>query len=247
MNDAQHDQVTKIMTSQGPYGTGVVPNPFWPQQNEVKRRHEHASIIAEITAKIESIFEPRFITPPETSGCIEALITMTDSRTILELGTCTGFTTLHMLRAVIGKPGAAVVSVDARPAHDAKFWGKPEFKETLTFHQGWTPGALANLRGPFSFVFVDSDHSLDHSQKEFDALLKLTAPGSIICWHDMPEWQTPDNRTNVPIRGWFNSLVKTGVLSGLILPTAEQMDCLQTYGPGYPKQCNPHLAIAIRN
>ena len=236
-----HNAVTAIMTSQGPYGTGVVPNPYWPQQDEVKRRHAMAAARQWITEKIIAITEPRFITPHETSECIEALITMTDSRRILEIGTCTGYTTLHMLRAVIGKPGAGVVSVDARPAHDRKWWS--QFHGTLEFVEGWTPDILSNIAGPFDFVFVDSDHSVEHTDRELNALWRLTYSGSIICFHDVPQWQQPNNRTPPPVREW---LLRHPQLEGLCLPSCRQLDCVSEWGPDYPKQCNPGLGVFIR-
>lgn len=240
-----HDAITKIMTGSGTvkYGAGITPNPFWPQQNEVKRRHGVAVVRKLLTEKIESLTEPRFITPHETSECIEAIITMTDSRRILELGCCTGYTTYHMLRAVIGKPGAVVVSVDSRPAYDRDFWAREEFKDVLHFVEGWTPDILSQLSGTFDLVFVDSDHSIEHTEKELSALWRITRSGTIFLFHDVPAYQTPDNRIPPPVREW---LLRHSQLEGLCLPSCEQLDCLQTYGPGYPKECNPGLGIFVR-
>lgn len=240
MNEAGHNAVTRVMTSQGAYGTGVFPNPYASQVKEYQRRHEQAARRKLITEKIVSLVEPRFVTGPETSECIEALIAMTDSRRILEIGCCTGFTTLHMLRAVLGKPGAAIVSIDSRPAHDRKFWS--QFVE-LTFMEGWTPGVLSELNQVFDFVFVDSDHSVEHTAKELQALLGLTRPGAILCFHDVPQWQTPDNRTPPPVREW---LLRHPELEGLCLHSCEQLDCLNEWGAGYPKECNPGLGIFVR-
>lgn len=240
VNEAGHDAVTRIMTSQGSYGTGVFPNPYASQVKEYQRRHEQAALRKLITDKIVSLVEPRFVTGPETSECIEALIAMTDSRRILEIGMCTGFTTLHMLRAVIGKPGASVVSVDSRPAHDMKFF--IQF-EQFSFLQGWTPQILSQLSGVFDLVFVDSDHSIEHTNVELQALWSLTRTGTVICFHDVPQWQTPDNRTSPPVREW---LMRHAGLEGLCLPSCEQLDCLNEWGIGYPKECNPGLGIFVR-
>lgn len=243
-----HDAITDVITAHRtiPYGVGITPNPYWPQQNEIIRRQEQAASRQIITDKIIAITEPRFITTHETSEFIEALITMTDSRRILEVGTCTGYTTLHMLRAIIGKPDAFVVSIDARPAHDADFW--EQFYPTLQFVQGWTPEAIGRLNNNqigygWHLVFIDSDHSVEHTIKELEALWPQTVAGTIFCFHDVPRWQTPDNRIPPPIREW---LLRHPQLEGLCLPSCEQLDCLATYGAGYPKECNPGLGIFIR-
>lgn len=243
MNEARHAEVTRVMTSQGPYGTGVSPNPYWPRQAEVKRRHEHAMVRQLLTHKIEALTEPRFITTHETAEFIEALITMTDFRRILEIGTCTGYTTLHMLRAVYGKPSAKLVSIDARPAHDKAFWAREEFKGVLFHVEGWTPDVLSLLSGTFDLVFVDSDHSVSHTEKELAALMRITRPGSLLLFHDVPLWQTPDNRTSPPVREW---LLRHPQLEGLCLRSCRQLDGIETWGPDYPLECSPGLGVFIR-
>lgn len=240
-----HEEITRIVSSQGGYGKGVYPNPYSSRQTEWERRRAFSSERAEISKKIEMLFEPRFITPPETSECIESIITVTDSRRILEVGTHTGFTTLHMLRAIVGKENARIVTVDARPAHDYDFFSKwPQ----LSHVSGWTPQCLIDPviigNSKYDLVFVDSDHSLDHTQKELQALLPITRVGTIFLFHDLPAWQSPENRTPHPARTWIEDSVK--YLRGVVVPTCEQLDCVESFGAGYPKELNPHLGIFVR-
>lgn len=238
-----HEAITNVMTANGtiPLGVGVTPNPFSDQCEEWKRRRDNWDTGQKIAEKIESLFEPRFITPPETAQCIEALITMTDARSVLELGTCTGFTTLHMLRALIGKPGSRIVSIDCRPAHDAEFWKQFPI---LTHIAEKTPDCLSTIEGPFDLVFIDSDHTEYHTKAELEELLKLTHEDSIFLFHDVAKWHSPDNPNPHPVRRW---LLECKELRGLCLPTANQLDCLDAWGPNYPKQCNPHLGIFMRS
>ena len=239
-----HDAITKLIGGAENYGKGIYPNPFAPQQKEWQRRKDNGDSIAEITRKIEMLFEPRFVTPPETSELIEAIVTATDSRVILELGTCTGFTTLHMLRAVLGKDGARIVSIDHRPAHDRDFWARfPQLQHI----QGETPGVLASLSGSvFDLVFIDSDHSVEHTSRELGALWPITKKGTVFLFHDLPEWESPTTQRPPPVRDYVFSKVTDGTFQGGIVHTAEQLDCLDAWGPGYPKECNPHLGIFIR-
>lgn len=247
MTDLQHDAITDIVTRGRtvPYGVGITPNPYAAQVKEIVRRHQTAARRHRLSLKIESLIEPRFVTGIETSECIEALIAMTNARRILEIGMCTGFTTLHMLRAVIGKPGACVVSVDSRPAHDRQFFAQfPEF----SFLEGQTPDILAKLTNNWigygwDLIFVDSDHSIEHTKKELEVLWPQTKQGAIFCFHDVPQWQTPDNHTPPPVREW---LLRHPGLEGLCLPSCEQLDCLNEWGDGYPQECNPGLGIFIR-
>lgn len=247
MPNIDHDEVTRVMSAQGGYGKGISPNPYIFQEKEWERRRRLWPITLKLSHKIESLFEPRFITPPPTAEFIEALIIMTDARRVLELGMHVGFTSLHLLRALVGKEGAKLTSVDARPAHDREFFTQPDLQPWFEFLEGWTPQILETLKGQwFDLLFIDSDHSVEHSEKERMALVEITKPGSIWVFHDCPQWQTPDNPTPHPICGWLDNLVKTGFFKGMILPTCEQLDGLATWGPGYPKQCNPHLGVFIR-
>lgn len=234
-----HDALDKVLKST--YGKGLTPNPFAVQCKEWERRKQWAHLLEPIQQKIVSLYEPRFITSPETAEAIAALVTMTDSRSVLEVGTCTGFTTYHILRALIGKPGARLVTVDSRPAHDAEFFS--EFSSILTHVKGRTPDCLEHVSGPFDFIYVDSDHSLEHTQKELDAAIPLSMPWTVFVFHDVPEWERPDRQAPVPVREF---LLNDPRLRGICLPSAEQADCLATWGEGYDRRCNPGLGIFVR-
>lgn len=241
------DDIGQVIFSRG-YGKGAAgstPNPYAPKCKEWARRKEFATSRKVFTSKIESLFEPRFITPPETSELIESIVTATDSRSILEVGMYSGFTSLHVLRAIVGKVGAKLTSIDCRPALDREFFA--QFPDQFEFVEGWTPQIFSRLAGrKFDLVFVDSDHSVEHCEKERVELAKLTDPGSIWLFHDVPEWQTPTNRQWPPVRHWLNGLVISGFFYGNPLNTGEQLDCLAAWGPGYPKQSSPGLGIYVR-
>lgn len=241
-----HDAITAAIGGKENYGKGILPNPFVGQFKEYERRKKQAGIREMLTRKIEALLEPRFITAPETSEFIEALITMTDSRSILEVGTCTGFTTLHMLRAIVGKEGGFVTSIDARPAHDKEFFGQPLLKPWFRHIEGWTPGCLGRLGGNvFDLVFVDSDHSVEHSDKELVALLPITRRGTIFLFHDCPERDEPKSNRGT-VFSWLHEKVAQGYFRGTCLPSCEQLDCLDAWGPGYPRECNPGLGVFVR-
>lgn len=243
---AWHDKITAQLGGAENYGKGILPNPFIHENDEWVRRAFNVRAIEQITRKIESLFEPRFITVPEISETIAAIITMTNARRILEVGTCTGYTTLHILRAIIGKQGAKVTSVDPRPAFDAEFFAS--FSPWVEMVNGWSPQIFETMQAErLDAVFVDSDHSLEHTQIEWAALQAITRKGTIFFFHDVPEWRTPEVRYAPPVRTWLESLVADGTLRGLCLPSCEQLDCREEYGAGYPQECNPGLGIFIRN
>lgn len=242
-----HDRITASIGGAENYGKGIWPNPWVEKQTEWKRRVENAALLDSLTLKLRKIFEPRFITGVETCELMEALITMTGAKQILELGTCTGFGTMHLLRAIVGIPGAKVVTIDARPAWDKEFFHSETLHPWVEMMEGWTPETLKHLNGRmFDFVFVDSDHSVEHTQKELEALKPITHIGSMICFHDCPEWKTPSQRFAPPVREYLQSLIASGEFSGMMLPSPNQLDCEEEYGKGYDSRCNPGLAVLIR-
>lgn len=244
-----HDFVTDIITAKRtiPYGVGITPNPYSDRQAEWMRRHQQAGLRKQITDKIYALFEPRFITPPETSECIEAIVTMTDARKVLELGTCTGFSALHILRAIVGKPDAKLTCMECRPAHDRTFFATPEIAKYFEFVEESTPHGLDKLHGRvFDLVFVDSDHSVDHCEKELTALFQVTRPGTLILFHDCPEFQDPRDWNRASVWNWLHEKVAQGKLRGTCFPSCEQMDCVDVWGTGYPIHCSPGLGIFVR-
>lgn len=242
-----HTWVTETIGGSENYGKGMYPNPWYGKMDEYGRRHATLALRHKLTRKIEMLSEPRFITGGETSELMEALITMIDGRKVLELGMHTGRSSLHFLRAIIGKPDAKLVSVDARPAHDKAFFAEPDIAPYFEFVEGWTPQCLQPFVGQFfDFVFVDSDHSVEHTTKELEMVRVLTRRGSIICFHDCPAWQTPANRVPPPVRTFLLEQIQSGAYSGMILPSPRQLDCAEEWGADYPKECSPGLAILVK-
>lgn len=244
-----HEEITNYVTANRtkPYGVGVTPNKYADSELEFARRRANAKLIEELNEKIYMIHEPRFITPPPTSEFLAAIATLIDARNILELGSLTGYTTLHFIKSIVGKAGAKVVSVDCNPEYDREFFNRPHIKEWVRFIHGWTPGVLDQLKGSmFDLVFIDTDHSIEHTQKELDALQSITRPGTVLAFHDVPEWQTPQNRTPPPIRTWLLEQCDAGKMRGFVLPSCEQQDCLMTFGAGYPKEVNPGIGVFVR-
>ena len=111
------------------------------------------------------------------------IVTLTDSRSVLEIGGLTGFTTLHRLKALLGKEGARIVSVDKDPAYDRAFFADFPCVALIT---GSTPEILGTIPGDFDLVFVDSNHSLSTPERRWMLFINITHSGSIFLFHDVP-------------------------------------------------------------
>jgi predicted O-methyltransferase YrrM len=201
---------------------GAYLNPFLVQCNAYKHRTNNAEVFAEMQAEIDRLFYPHFISYHEDAEFIEKLIRLTMSNNILEVGMFSGFTTLHMLRAVL--PFGHVTGIDNQKVYTSFLDRFYNFK----FVQGDSINAIMGLgQQIFDVVYVDSDHSGDHTRKELSALWGVTRPGSIFVFHDC----APGSEIHALLQDCPG-------LNGLILPSADRLDV--------PKDQLPHLGVFIR-
>src|SRR4026207_98228 len=125
------------------------PNPIdttRPTMDYFQRRHINAAFFQEIETEIQRLFEPLYITYPATSRFIESLIEMSECRNILELGMYTGFTALHMIRAVY--PHGKVTAIEGNPEiAPGPFFQRPDAQQVFRFLRGRTAEILATPKG----------------------------------------------------------------------------------------------------
>lgn len=224
-------------------------NPFLPKAVAYQRRLEHAVLFKLIQDQIEKLFYPQFISYPEDAEFIESLIRLTMSKRVLELGMFTGFTTLHMIRAVY--PDGLVCCIDNQEVYPS-FFKQPEIAKCFAFYHGDTLEALHRWSQlpnfpPYDLVFVDSDHSLEHTEKERQLLWNVTRPGSIFVFHDCPPQHQPHHAPNSgQLWTYLYQCVANGWFKGLILPSADRIDVKEIFGENYKRECLPHLGVFIR-
>lgn len=196
---------------------------------------------------IRKIFWWKFTCYPAESEFIEATIRNAESKNILEIGTFTGFTTMHMVRAALPH-GGKVTTVDVQKVFPEEAFERYLKSGTLKFVQGHTPEILPVLNGEcFDFVFVDSDHSPEHTEIELQNLIRFTRSGTIFLFHDLPAISRPGDKAEHPLRPWIRSVVSRGILEGCILPSCFRVDAAIAWGTvNYDKRLNPHMGVFIR-
>lgn len=222
------------------------PNNFMDWVPRYAARRKHQKLFDEIARLIDQMFYPHFISYPEEAEFIEALIKMTMAKNILEVGMFSGFTTLHMLRAVI--PNGRVTGVDSQKVYPARFFEMPEIQQRFRFVQGHTPEVLETLKPEkFDLVYVDSDHSPEHTAREVAILMELTDTGSVFVFHDCPSKLRPNEEPESgPMYQYAQKLIKSGLFQGLVLPTCDRLDVREQWGDDYQRELLPHMAVLIR-
>nr|WSZ95789.1 O-methyltransferase [Streptomyces sp. NBC_00857] len=126
---------------------------------------------------------PAINVAPNQGKLLHLLARVQGARTVLEIGTLGGYSTIWLARAL--PEGGRLISLEYNPAHadvaraNLAHAGLDEIAEVRT---GAALDTLAGLAaedaGPFDFVFIDADKPNNPHYLEW--ALKLTRPGSVI-------------------------------------------------------------------
>lgn len=120
----------------------------------------------------------------EEGQLLALLVGLSGARTVLEIGTFTGYSTLCMARAL--PPDGVVVTCDLEgrwPAIGADYWERAGVSDRIDVRIGdatKTLAALADERGDesFDFVFIDADKA--NYGAYYEAALNLARPQGLI-------------------------------------------------------------------
>ena len=125
--------------------------------------------------------------PIQVSACqgrmLQILAQMTGARSILEIGTLGGYSTIWLARALA--PGGRLITLELDPKHAAiakSNFQRADLAERIELRVGpaleTLPRLLAEGLGPFDFLFIDADKA--GTPDYFLWAMKLSHPGSLI-------------------------------------------------------------------
>lgn len=135
-----------------------------------------------LEASVEAGLPPINVTPNQ-GKLLHLLARMAQARTVLEIGTLGGYSTIWLARAV--GPGGRVVTLEVDPAHAEVArtnLARAGVAELVDIRVGRALDTLPLLHdeaiGPFDLFFIDADKA---SNAEYFAwALRLSRPGSVI-------------------------------------------------------------------
>jgi predicted O-methyltransferase YrrM len=126
---------------------------------------------------------PAIAVTPNQGKLLELLARVQGARTILELGTLGGYSTIWLARAL--PPGGRLITLEADPrfAEVARAnIARAGFTEVVEMRVGAAlqtlPQLAAEGAGPFDLIFIDADK--DNYPGYFEWSLKLSTPGTLI-------------------------------------------------------------------
>lgn len=123
---------------------------------------------------------PSIAVAPNQGKLLNLLARMAGARTILEIGTLGGYSTIWLARAL--PPGGKLVTCEYEPKHaevaKANLARAGFGEDVAEIRVGAALDTLPTLAGPFDFVFIDADKAnLDNYVR---AALELSRPGTTI-------------------------------------------------------------------
>ncbi|MFO0872482.1 MAG: O-methyltransferase [Phycisphaerales bacterium] len=140
------------------------------------------ALAAALAANAAAGLPPHDVSPLQ-GRLLQVLATAVHARSVLEVGTLGGYSTIWLARAL--PPGGRVVTLEANPAHAAvavanlERAGVAKSVELVVGRAAETlPRLAAEGRGPFDLIFIDADKP---SNPEYLGwALRLSRPGTLI-------------------------------------------------------------------
>jgi len=123
---------------------------------------------------------PSMLSGPVVGQLLATLVAAAQPRVVIEVGTYAGFSALAMAAAL--PPGGKIITLELEDAHAdfaQRHFDASPFGDRIELRRGPALESLAQIDGPFDFVFIDADKTGYPDYYEA-ALAKLSSNGLIV-------------------------------------------------------------------
>lgn len=122
---------------------------------------------------------PSIAVAPNQGKLLHLLALAIQARSILEVGTLGGYSTIWLARAL--PPGGTLVTLEAKAEHAEIARAnltRAGLAEVVDIRVGEALATLPTLAGPFDLVFIDADK--ENNAEYFSWAVRLARPGSLV-------------------------------------------------------------------
>ncbi len=154
----------------------------WEEIEEYALAHTDppTDVLARLAAETRETMEsPQMMVGPLEGRFLEFLVRLTQPRLVLELGTFTGYSSISMAPALPEGGRIVTCDIDERAVAIARSYAEEAgIVDRIDYRVGPGVDTIAELDGPFDFVFIDADKEsyLDY----YEAVLPKLADGGLI-------------------------------------------------------------------
>jgi caffeoyl-CoA O-methyltransferase len=116
---------------------------------------------------------------PLEGGLLATLVHLAGARSVLEIGTFTGYSALWMARAL--PPEGRIITCELDPHHAAiarRHFDQSEWGDRIELREGAALDTISSLSGPFDLVFIDADKP--NYPHYFDAVVPLLSERGVV-------------------------------------------------------------------
>jgi len=139
---------------------------------------EDSTLRGAVAASVEAGLPPIQVSPAQ-GRMLELLVRMTNARTVLEVGTLGGYSTIWLARRLPSDGRVVTRELDPRHAEVARAnVAAAGLGDLVEVRVGAAATLMGELQEPFDLVFIDADKV--STPEYFGHALRLSHPGSVI-------------------------------------------------------------------
>lgn len=184
-------------------------------------------VLADVLAANAAAGLPDIGVSPPQGRLLALLVQMLGARSVLEIGTLGGYSTIWMARALA--PGGRLVSLEAEPAYAEvarRNLARAGMSEVVEVRVGRAietlPALAAERAGPFDLIFIDADKPSNPDYLFWS--LRLARPGTlIVCDNVVRDGAVADGASDDPrvlgVRRFFDLVAENPRLTTTVIQT----------------------------
>ena len=195
---------------------------------EVERYcEEHTSAETETLQQLARETNLKMLTPQMLSGKIQGrfltmMVEMMKPKTILELGTFTGYSAICMAQAL--PENGLLITIDGNPEVEylaQKYFSMSGLENKIRFINGDALHIIPTLNMTFDMAYIDADK--DHLSEHYQAVMKKMNAGGVIIvdnilWYGKVIDSQQNDRTTQKIRQFNNMIQDDNRVTNVLLP-----------------------------
>ncbi len=148
---------------------------------------------------------------------LRSMVKITNSRSILEIGTFTGYSALCLAEGILEDGEVVTLDKDSNAHRIAsKFFERSPYKNKIVSIQGDAIESLKKLAGPFDLVFVDADKVNYNNYYEL-VLPKMRKGGLIIFDNCLLQGTVPKDKSAIAVHKLNERLREDSRVENIIL------------------------------
>jgi caffeoyl-CoA O-methyltransferase len=172
---------------------------------------------------------PQMMVGPIEGAFLSFLVTMTNAKRVLELGTFTGWSSIEMARSL--PPDGTIVTCDVNQETNAiarRYAEEAGVADRIDYRLGPALETLATLEGPFDLAFIDADKGgyVDY----YEAILPKLSPGGLMAADNTLSGADPERGSSQEISRFNDHVLQDARVETVLLPFRDGVTLIRRTG-----------------